>query len=76
MRASLDLDTVLQTAVQEIGRRLNLGNVEVRLASSGEIHSGDGQSNVPVHQTSPGEMPSGDGQANNGANKVGKMEKE
>jgi len=33
MRASLDIDTVLQTAAQEIRRALNLEEVEVRLGT-------------------------------------------
>ncbi|MBN1876232.1 MAG: substrate-binding domain-containing protein [Anaerolineae bacterium] len=33
MRVSLDIDTVLQTAVREIGQALNLARVEVRLGS-------------------------------------------
>ena len=33
LRESLDIDTLLQTAVREIGRTLNLAHVEVRVGS-------------------------------------------
>jgi hypothetical protein len=35
MRASLDIDTVLQTAVQELRRSLNLEQAEIRLQVAG-----------------------------------------
>jgi GAF domain-containing protein len=34
MRATLDIDTVLQTAVREIGRSMNIEDVEIRLGNS------------------------------------------
>jgi len=37
LRASLDMETVLKTAVQEIGQRLGIAQVEIRLNQVGEL---------------------------------------
>jgi GAF domain-containing protein len=40
MRETLDLDTVLQTAIREIGQALGIPEVEVRMGASGEMGPG------------------------------------
>jgi GAF domain-containing protein len=47
LRATLDVDTVLQTAVREMGTALGIEKVVVRLQSPG---SGDGQEPLPEGQ--------------------------
>ena len=40
MRETLDLDTVLQTAIREIGQALGIAEVEVRMGAGGETGPG------------------------------------
>ena len=42
MRASLEMNTVLQTAVREIGEALNIAQVEVRLRPTATVKDGNG----------------------------------
>lgn len=41
VRRSLDVDTVLQTAIREIGEALNLAEVEVRMGTQAALQPGD-----------------------------------
>ncbi len=69
MRESLDVDTVLRTAAQQIRRALNLATVEVRLGASvseaapGDESSGEVSEPTQDPMTAPGEadLPEADG---------------
>jgi GAF domain-containing protein len=67
VRETLDVDTVLQTAIQEIGDALNIAEVEVRMGTSTQqqppappAHIGDDGSEITDDNapSPPGEVPS------------------